>query len=138
MLIVVIFLGFLLSAAVATKEARSLLSIVSIVNVFFFLGYVIRPLIIIYYFDGFTYRNLNIIEEPEPLIKSLAMANYFYLFFALGVLLTNKKISTDRSSKSKQSFWYSFVYHIDDIGFKRLYLLFALCWSIQRRYFKLI
>jgi len=98
-----IFFGFLLSAILAINQKRHLLSIINVINVIFFLGYVIRPLLIIFYFNGYTYKGLNVLEYPFSMSIALALANYFYLFFFLGVLSTSsgfKKVYLTISSRT--------------------------------------
>ena len=80
LVILFIIFGFLQSAVLAISQKRQFLSLVSVINIIFFLGYVFRPLLIIYYFDGYTYKGLNVIEDPYTLTIILAIANYCYLF----------------------------------------------------------
>ena len=103
LVILFIIFGFLQSAVLAISQKRQFLSLVSVINIIFFLGYVFRPLLIIYYFDGYTYKGLNVIEDPYTLTIILAIANYCYLFFVLGVISTRSGFKTDYLSLSNRS-----------------------------------
>ena len=103
LVILLIIFGFLLSVTLAISQKRHFLSLVNMINVIFFLGYVFRPLLIIYYFDGYTYKGLNVTEDPYLLTITLAIANYFYLFYVLGVISTSSGFKTDYFSLSKRS-----------------------------------
>ena len=102
-LILSIVVGFLLSLIVLINEKKSLLSIVSVVNIIFFMGYVLRPLLIIYYFDGYTYKGNDIINDPTNAFMTILIANYFYVFFVFGAVLTNSKFETDYIVLSEKS-----------------------------------
>lgn len=95
LLILSIVIGFLLSLFVFINERKNLLSIVGVINIIFFMGYVLRPLLIIYFFDSYTYSGTDILNDPSSAFITILIANYFYIFFIFGAVTANNKFEID-------------------------------------------
>ena len=91
--VLTVSIGLIIFLLVAVENGRNFLSIAGIVNITFFLGFIVRPLLIIFYFDGVTYNGLNVADDMQSFVGILLLAYFLYLFFYFGLLGGRNKIS---------------------------------------------